>query len=94
MCCVFEKGLERYQQQPETKSVMVNEYHEKESNNMSIERSQEGSGVQVWVLLEYEFSNAPGVPHPSLVTQEICSERVDGVQGDKMICRRGFQELP
>ena len=73
---------------------MVNEYHEENNNNMSIERSQEGSRMQVWVLLEYEFSNAPGVPHPSLVTQEICSERVDGVQGDKMICRRGFQELP
>ena len=69
---------------------MVNEYHEENNNNMSIERSQEGSGVQVWVLLEYEFSNAPGVPDPSLVTQEICSERVYGVQGDKMNCRRNF----
>ena len=44
---------------------MVNEYHY-EKDNMSIERSQEGSGVHVWVLLEVKFSLTP-----SLVTEEI-----------------------
>ena len=56
---------------------MVNEYHEE--NNMSIERSQEGSGVLSFGLLELTFGNTYCAFSESGHKRYAVSERVQGV---------------